>query len=70
MRLYLDTSVLGAVTDPGGGRPTVVTHRLRELRQDTHEAVLSNVVREELERAPAEVQRAILDEVRGSSSNW
>ncbi|MGH7631698.1 MAG: hypothetical protein ACREOF_20380 [Gemmatimonadales bacterium] len=59
-----DTSLLGAVTDPGGGRSTVVTHRLiDELRRGTREAVLSNVVQEELERAPAEIQRAILDEV-------
>lgn len=65
VRLYLDSSVLGAVTDPGGERSPVVTRRLLdELRQGTHGAVLSNVVQEELERAPAEIQRAILDEVR------
>jgi hypothetical protein len=64
MRLYFDTSVLGALTDPGAERPTLVTRQLiRAVLGGVHEAVISNVVQEELERAPAEVQHIIRSEV-------
>jgi 5-methylthioribose kinase len=65
VRLYFDTSVLGALTDPGDERPTGVTRRLlREVLDGVHTAVISNVVQEELERAPVEIRRAIVHEVR------
>ncbi len=65
MRLYFDTSVLGALTDPEDERPSLVTRRLlREILGGAHEAVISNVVQEELERAPAEIRRVILHGVR------
>ncbi len=64
MRLYLDTSVLGALTDRGAEPATSATGRLlRAVLDGMHEAVISNVVQEELERAPAEIRRAILSEV-------
>jgi hypothetical protein len=56
--LYFDTSVLGALTDPGRERSAVVTRRLlREVRDGVHEAVISNVVQEELERARPDIRR-------------
>ena len=65
MRLYLDTSVLGALTDRHDERRLASTRMLLSaVRDTTHEAVISNVVQEELERAPAELRRSILTEVR------
>lgn len=65
MRLYFDTSVLGALTDPGVERPTVVARQLlRAVLGGVHIAVISNIVQEERERAPAEIRRAILHDVR------
>jgi hypothetical protein len=65
LRLYLDTSVLGALTDREDQRRLMVTHRVfRMVAEGTHEAVISNVVQEELDRAPADLRRAILEEVR------
>jgi hypothetical protein len=59
VRLYFDTSVLGALTDPGGERPTVVTRRLlRAVLDGVPDAVISNIVQEELERAPARRPRS------------
>ncbi len=65
MRLYLDTSVLGALTDRDDERRLAATVRLLSaVRNASHEAVISNVVQEELERAPSGLRRSILDEVR------
>lgn len=65
LRLHFDTSVLGALTDPGAERPTVVARQLlRAVLGGVHTAVISNIVQEELGRAPAEIRRAILHEVR------
>jgi hypothetical protein len=71
VRLYVDTFGLGALIDPGDERPTVVTRRLlREVLAGVHEAAISNIVQEELERAPGEIRRAILHEVRLVSWNF
>ncbi len=65
MLLYFDTSVLGALTDPGDDRRVAATRRrLREVLGGADKAVIPNVVQEELEGAPAEVRRLILEEVR------
>ena len=64
MRLYLDTSVLGALTDPEDERRLAVTRGLfRAVAAGVHQAVISNVVQEELERAPANLRQAILREI-------
>jgi predicted nucleic acid-binding protein len=63
VRLYFDTSVLGALTDRDDERRLTATGELlRAVRAGVHEGVISNVVQEELERAP--VARRILDEIR------
>ena len=65
MRLYLETSVLGAVTDREDPRRVAITQRLlRAVAVGDHEGVISNVVQEELERAPADLREAILHEIR------
>ena len=65
MRLYFDTSVLGALTDRHDERRLAATRELlRAVRNAVHEAVISNVVQEELERAPADVRRSIIGEIR------
>lgn len=65
MRLYFDTSVLGALTDREDPRRVEVTRRLlRAVADGLHWGVLSNVVQEELEQAPAELRREILPEIR------
>jgi len=65
VRLYLETSVLGAVTDREDPRRVAITRRLlRAVAAGHHEGVISNVVQEELERAPADLREAILHEIR------
>ncbi len=65
MRLYLDTSVLGALTDREDPRRVEITRRLfRAVTQGRHAGVISNVVQEELELAPTELQQEILHEIR------
>jgi predicted nucleic acid-binding protein len=65
MRLYLDTSVLGALTDREDERRVAVTRRLlRGISGAVHEGVISNVVQEELEAAPEHLRSAILREIR------
>jgi hypothetical protein len=65
VRLYLETSVLGAVTDREDPRRVAITRRLlRGVAVRDHEGIISNVVQEELERAPADLREAILHEIR------
>lgn len=64
MRLYFDTSVLGALTDREDPRRIGLTRRLFEAVADGfHGGVISNVVQEELEQAPADLRQAILREL-------
>jgi predicted nucleic acid-binding protein len=65
LRLYFGTSVLGALTDREDRRRITVTRRVfQSVDEGIHDAVISNVVQEELARAPAGLRRAILEEVR------
>lgn len=65
MRLYLDTSVLGALTDRGDDRRLMVTRKLLlAVRTGKHEGVISNVVQEELAVAPPDVRVAIVQKIR------
>ena len=65
MRLYLDTSVLGAPLDREDARRIGVTRSLlKTISAGDHIALISNVVQEELEHAPADIRRLILDEIR------
>jgi predicted nucleic acid-binding protein len=64
VRFYFDTSVLGAVTDREDPRRIEATRKvLRAVEDGLHDGVISNVVQEELEEAPTEVQRTILREL-------
>ncbi len=65
VRLYLDTSVLGAVLDREDPRRVSVSRAvLQAIAAQTHAGVISNVVQEELEQAPEEARRMILSEIR------
>lgn len=57
MRLYLDTSVLGALADSDEPQRVEITRRfLGSLAERTHIGVISNAVQEELALAPANVR--------------
>ncbi len=65
MRLYVETSVLGAVTDREDPRRVAITRSLlRALAVGDHEGVISNGVQEELELAPVDLREEILHEIR------
>ena len=64
MRLYFDTSVLGALVDRDDERRLMITRGLFDIVvQGGHEAVISNVVQEELAQAPAGLHRRIVDQL-------
>jgi predicted nucleic acid-binding protein len=64
MRLYFDTSVLGALTDREDPRRIEVTRGLFQAVTDgIHDGLISNVVQEELGQAPADLRQVILQEV-------
>ncbi len=68
LKLYLDTSVLGAVCDPGPEDRLVATRRLPEgLVDGRWEGYISTLVLEELERAPDSVRETIAMELRRSA---
>lgn len=65
MRLYIDTSVLGGLTDRDDTRRLAVTRRLlKAIAAGKHEGIISNVVIEELEKAPELVRHDIRQGVR------
>jgi len=64
-RLYLDTSVLGALTDPGPEDRVVATRRLLDgLARGLWEGHISTLVLEEVERAPRTTREKIARELR------
>ncbi len=68
LRLYLDTSVLGAVCDPGPEARLVATHRLLEgIKRGAWAGHISVLVLEEIERAPEAVREPIRRVLRHSS---
>lgn len=65
LKLYLDTSVLGAVCDPGPEDRLVATHRvLNGLAKGVWEGYISTLVLEELERTPNTVHEKIAQHLR------
>lgn len=65
LKLYLDTSVLGALTDPGPEDRVVATDRLlRGLAAGRWEGYVSTLVLEEVERAPKAAREQIGRELR------
>ena len=68
LRLYLDTSVVGAVCDPGPEERVVATRRLLDgLKQGFWEGYISVLVLEEVSWAPDSVRQQITSELQGSS---
>jgi predicted nucleic acid-binding protein len=64
-RLYLDTSVLGALADPGPRDRVDATRRLLDgLARDSSAGHISVVVLEEVERAPKAVREKVARELR------
>ena len=65
MRLYLDTSVVGALFDTEMPQRVEVTRALLgSIIDGTHTGVISNIVLEEIERGPEELRESLLDEIR------
>ena len=66
MRLYLDTSILGAVLDQEDARRVAASRAvLQSIATRDHLGVISNVVQEELEQAPDHLRQAILKAIAG-----
>jgi len=67
VKLYLDTSVLGAVCDPGPEERLAATHRVLEgFAKALWEGYISTLVLEEVERAPKAVREKIIREIQKS----
>ena len=65
LRLYLDTSVLGALADPGPEERLVATRGvLAGLAKGLWEGYISTLVLEEVERAPKTAREKITNELR------
>lgn len=65
LKLYLDTSVLGAVCDPGPDERLLATRRfLNGLAEGRWEGYISTLVLEEIEQAPDSVREKIGMELR------
>lgn len=66
MKLYLDTSVLGAVLDQEDARRVAASNAvLQSIAARDHIGVISNVVQEELEQAPDHVETGDPRRARG-----
>jgi len=65
MKLYLDTSVLGAIFDLEIPLRVEITRALLNLiSQGKHIGVVSNVVLEEIERSPHNIREKLLKEIQ------
>jgi predicted nucleic acid-binding protein len=65
MRLYLDTSVIGALFDSEMPQRIEITRALlRTIVKGKHTGVISNIVLEEIERSPEEFKEKIIAEMR------
>jgi len=65
MRLYLDTSVIGALFDSEIPQRIEITRALlRSIIKGKHTGIISNIVLEEIERSPEEFKKKIIAEMR------
>ena len=65
MRLYLDTSVIGALFDSEMPQRMEITRALlRSIIKGKHTGIISNIVLEEIERSPEEFKEKIIAEMR------
>ena len=66
MKIYLDTSVIGALYDLEMPRRVDITRALLDSIIDReHIGIISNIVLEEIERSPEELREKILTEIMG-----
>ncbi len=65
MRLYLDTSVIGALFDSEMPQRIEITRKLlHSIIKGKHTGIISNIVLEEIERSPEEFKEKIIAEMR------
>jgi predicted nucleic acid-binding protein len=65
MRLYLDTSVIGALFDEEMPERIRITRELLDLIvEGKHLGVISNIVIEEIDQSPEELKEKLLNEIR------
>jgi predicted nucleic acid-binding protein len=65
MRLYLDTSVIGALFDLEMPQRIEITRALlQSINKGKHTGIISNIVLEEIERSPEEFKEKIIPEMR------
>jgi len=65
MRLYLDTSVIGALFDVEMPERVRITRELFDLIvQGKHVGVISNIVLEEIDQSPEELKEKLVKEIR------
>ena len=65
MRLYLDTSVIGALFDEEAPQRVKITRQLLGLIvEGKHTGVISNIVLEEIERSPEELKKGLISEMQ------
>jgi predicted nucleic acid-binding protein len=65
MRLYLDTSVIGALFDSEMPQRIEITRTLlHSIIKGKHTGIISNIVLEEIERSPEEFKEKIIAEMR------
>lgn len=65
MRLYLDTSVIGALFDLEMPQRIQITRALlHSIIEGKHTGIISNIVLEEIERSPEEFKERIIAEMR------
>jgi len=64
MRLYLDTSVIGALFDVEMPERIRITRKLLDLIvQGKHVGVISNIVLEEIDQSPKELKKKLINEI-------
>jgi predicted nucleic acid-binding protein len=64
MRLYLDTSVIGALFDVEMPERIRITRELLDLIvQGKHVGVISNIVLEEIDQSPKELKKKLINEI-------
>jgi len=64
MRLYLDTSVIGALFDVEMPERVRITRELLDLIvQGKHAGVISNIVLEEIDQSPKELKKKLINEI-------
>lgn len=65
MRLYLDTSIIGALFDEEmPGRIRITRGLLNLIVEGKHIGVISNIVLEEIDKSPEELKKRLINEIQ------